>query len=148
MAAAGQSINRRLTQAIVFTTTASLLVACAAIVLYDRSTFRDAMLGRAETLSEVVAINSAAALGFYDPETAAQTLSALSAAEPVIAAVIYDELGAEFARYERTGASFTVPSVREPGEDFASAHLDLYRPIALEGERIGTILVRWDSGAL
>jgi methyl-accepting chemotaxis protein len=144
----GRSINRRLTRTVFFAAASSLLLTCAVIVVYDWITFRQSMTERAETLAEVVAIESAVALSFLDPMSAAQTLSALSAAEPVIAAVVYDGSGAEFARFAREEADFVVPPAGRPGHEFGADHLDLRRPIVFDASEIGTIFIRWDTREL
>jgi methyl-accepting chemotaxis protein len=148
VASSGRSLNRRLTQAIVVTTAVSLLLACAAFVLYDRNTFEKAMIGHAGTLAEVVGINSAISVSFLDPESATQTLSALSAAGPVLAAVIYDEAGNEFAHFARAGRNSGLPGLLGPAHERASGHLDLRHPIVFDGARIGTIVIRWDMAQL
>lgn len=142
------SLSRSLSRTVLLTTAVSLLLACAAIVYYDRTSFRDAMTGRAETLAEVVGMNAAVALGFFDDETATQTLAALSAAEAVKAAVIYERSGEVFATYVRDGEEFQAPAAARPGQAFTSKHLDLRREIVFNGVSVGTIFVRWDTREL
>jgi len=143
-----QSINRRLTRTVFFAAASSLLLACAAIVIYDWITFRRSMTERAETLAEVVAIDSGVALSFRDSMGAEVTLSALSVAEPVIAAVVYKESGEEFARFAREEAQAFSPPPSRSGHEFAAEHLDLWRPIMFDDTEIGTILIRWDTREL
>ncbi len=143
-----QSINRRLTITLFLTTVGSLVIALGVVGIRETLENKDSILGRAETLAEMTGINSAVALSFLDPMSAAQTLSALSAAEFVVAAVIYDESGEEFARYFREGTVFDTPAVAAAGHDFASDHLDLRRPILFSGAEIGTILIRWDTSEI
>ena len=52
------------------TSTAALLLACAAFVGYELSTFRDRIVQEISTLAGVIGENSKAALMFQDPEAA------------------------------------------------------------------------------
>lgn len=148
MARTRHSLSRSLTRTIVLTTAVSLLLACAGIVYYDRTSFRDSMKGRAETLAEVVGMNAAVALSFLDEESASQTLAALSAAEAVKAAVIYDQSGGVFATWARDGEAFEPPPAARSGHEFGSGHLDLRRQIVFNGLPVGSIFVRWDMRQL
>jgi len=148
MSRAKRSLSRSLTRTIVSTTAVSLLLACAGIVYYDRTSFLDSMTGRAETLAEVVGMNAAVALSFFDEDSANQTLAALSAAESVKAAVIYERSGDVFATWVREGEPFMAPPVAGPGHRFTSKHLDLRREIVFNGTTVGTIFVRWDTHEL
>ncbi|MCH8133103.1 MAG: HAMP domain-containing protein [Myxococcales bacterium] len=139
-----QSINRRLTITLFLTTVGSLVIALGVVGIRETVRNKDSILSRSETLAELTGINTAVALSFLDPMSAAQTLSALSAAKSVVAAVIYDESGEEFARYTREDTAFDTPAVAAAGHDFTSDHLDLRRPILFSGAEIGTILIRWD----
>jgi methyl-accepting chemotaxis protein len=91
----------------------------------------------------VIGINSGVALTFYDPVTASETLSALSAADRVEAAVIYDRDGEPFASYVSSalGSDFTPPKARTAGHSFGAGRFELTREIAFNGETIGTIYI-------
>ena len=77
------SIKWKLTWIILGTSTAALLLACAAFVGYELITFRDGMVQEASTLADVIGENSKAALTFQDPEAAQGTLAALGNEEQV-----------------------------------------------------------------
>ena len=62
------SIKWKLTWIILGTSTATLLLACAAFVGYELSTFQDRMVQEISTLAGVIGENSKAALTFQDPE--------------------------------------------------------------------------------
>ncbi len=142
------SINRKLTLMVVLTTGASLFLACLAFVAYDVVTVRQQMARNAATLAEVIGINSGVALTFDDQRAATETLHALSAADPVVAAAIYDRHGEVFARYLTAAAheaGFVHPPVEPEGYRFEKRYLELFRPIASNGESLGTIYIRWDT---
>ena len=51
-------IRLKLSLAILGTTAASLLIACAAFIVYEKATFRDAMVEKDTVLADVLATNS------------------------------------------------------------------------------------------
>ncbi|GAG34423.1 unnamed protein product, partial [marine sediment metagenome] len=144
---AKRSINRKLTLTAMFTTGVSLLLACLVFVSYDVITVRRAMVQEAETLAEVIGINSAVALTFSDPTAVTETLGALSAAVPVLAAVVYDRDGKAFAHYA-TDPTFTPEPVEPTGHHFDAGHLDLFRGIVFQESVVGSIHIRSDTRAL
>ena len=112
-----RSIHRKLTLMVVLSTGASIFLACLAFVAYDVVTVRQQMARNAATLAEVIGINSGVALTFDDRRAATETLGALSAAEPVQAAAIYDRKGEVFATYLTAAAretGFVHPPVELP----------------------------------
>ena len=139
-----QSINRRLTRTVFLVTVTTLVIACLVFLAFDWFAVRASITRNTETLAEVVGINSAVALTFYDPVTASETLDALSAVGPVQAAVIYDRDGKPFASYVSKNASsqFTPPPVRSVGQEFEIGRFELARAIVFNGETIGTIFIR------
>ena len=146
-----RSIHRKLTLMVVLSTGASIFLACLAFIAYDVVTLRQQMARNAATLAEVIGINSGVALTFDDRRAATETLGALSAAEPVQAAAIYDRKGKVFARYLTAAAretGFVHPPVEPAGYRFVERHLELFRPIAYQGESLGSIYIRWDTKAL
>ncbi len=153
---ARQSISRKLTLTVLLTSGGSLLLACLVFVAYDVVTLRRAMIRDAGTLARVIGINSAVALTFDDPAAASETLGALSAAESVLSAAIYDRDGELFARYTAPGTpAFGLereePARRPAGiEDaqFRGRELDLSQGVFFDGRPIGSIHIRWDTREL
>ncbi|MGI9627079.1 MAG: CHASE sensor domain-containing protein, partial [Longimicrobiales bacterium] len=126
--AARHSINRKLSLTVLFTTGASLMLACMVFIAYDVISLRNSMAQDAGTLARVIGINSAVALTFEDSAAATETLGALAAAESVLAAVIYDGEGAVFSSYvssRNAASSFSPPPRTSAGHTFEARHLDL-----------------------
>jgi len=90
---------------------------------------------RLASLASLVAANVESALVFQDPVSAAQTLATLEVIPEVAEADIRDGKGQAFARYSR-------PMAASP----ASALLR-EQAIAKEGEKLGSLRLRWDMGA-
>src|SRR5881409_2460923 len=104
-------IRQKLTFVNVLTSGLTLLLACIALVAYERVTFRHAMLQKLMTQAQIVGTNSASAVLFDDPGAAATTLAALKAEPNVMAAAVYRKDGTRFATYVRPGV--TAPALEE-----------------------------------
>ncbi len=131
-----------------------LLLACAAFFGYDLVTFRQSMVRNLSIQSQVIASNSVSVLVFNDPKSAANTLSALSAAPHVVYAEIYTPDGHPFAGYRRGGSSDaalpmpTLPSGQVESYWFEPDHLGLVRSIVFQGKALGAVYIRIDLGAM
>jgi PAS domain S-box-containing protein len=149
---AALSIRRKLRRVGLLASTTALLSAIAAFVVYDVTTFRSEMVRRLGTQADIVGYNSASALLFNDPESAATTLASLKADPHVMAAGIYDAQGRPFATYVRAdGSGFTLPplvprSVQE--HEFDARELRLFEPVSFDGRSIGTVYIQSDLAAL
>ncbi len=132
---------RRKLMVVIFATCAMAL-ALTAIVLatLDNIYVRRAMVRDTTVLADVIARNLQAALAFGDPDAARKTLHALASEPLVSGASVYDANGTLFVEYagpERAGP-FPPRPLRD-GHRFDETGLTLFRPITLNGKRIGTI---------
>ena len=142
-------IRRKMSVAVLGTTTIALVVACGAFLAYERVTFRGAMARNLGVLAEALAHNSAAALAFADvqdtTEDAEKTLKALGAEPAVVVAGLYTEEGNVHATYARAGAEVQVPVRPEKeGTRIEADGMVVVRPVVNEGKRIGTLYLRSD----
>ena len=134
------SIQRKLIAIIVLTSTLSLMLACAAFLAFESISYRQNAARQLSTLARVVADGSTAALAFEDRRAASELLSALRASEYLAAACIYTKDGRPFAVYLRGLSRRDLP--RQPGAagaQFQNRRLEMYQPIILDGENIGTL---------
>jgi signal transduction histidine kinase len=139
------SIRRKLTLIIMATSSAALLLACAAFVLHDLLDFRRRLVGDLSTLAEITGSHSAAAILFNDPKAAGETLAALRAEPHVVWACIYNQRGEVIARYVRGGGKVIFPPApTAPGHRFVQDRLRLATPVVFDGERVGTVLLESD----
>jgi signal transduction histidine kinase len=140
------SIKRKLTHSIMLTSAAVLVLACAGFMAFDVMTFRATLLSNLSVLAETIGSNSTAALAFQDRQSADETLAALSAAQHIVGACLYDTSGRPFAKYSRKGQddSFLPPPLRPDGSYFSGSYLSLFRKISLHDDAIGTIYVQSD----
>ena len=125
---------------------AALLLAGLILSLYDLATARDHMRQELSVLAAVIGDRSTAALVFEDSELAAENLAAARARSSIVSACIYGADGRTFATFERQGGAGEPcpPAPPADGSRFAERALSMVQPIALDGERIGTIYLRSD----
>ena len=148
---AGRSISRKLTLTVLITSGGSLLLACLVFVVHDAVTLRRAMVRDANTLAQVIGINSAVALTFDDRTAATETLEALTAAHAVLRATIYDRNGELFARFtaagvERGPAPILPAEIEDPR--FHDGQLTVIREVSFKGIPVGTIAIDWNTREL
>lgn len=135
-------IRQKLMLIALVTTGGALLLAGAALIYFDRVRFENEMASDLETLADIVAGNSTAALSFQDEEDATEVLQALHPQKHIIAAAIYDAGGRLFARYDPRGSGNIPPRPGADSAEFREDALEVFRRIELRGERIGTVYLR------
>src|SRR5436189_5910314 len=94
-------IKRKLIGINLLTSSVALALACVAIVLYDRVTFREAMVRDLSTQADIVAANVAGALKFADPRSADETPAQLTGKPNIIAACGSTPNGRVLRAYQR-----------------------------------------------
>lgn len=146
-------IKRKMTLAVLGTTTIALLLACATFVVYERVSSRRAMERNLVVLANALARNTGAALSFAEiqdtKEGAAKILAALGAEPAVVAACLYTEDGSLHATYARVTAEANFPD--KPPKDGTKIEGDfmvVVQPVNDEGKRIGSIYLRADLAEL
>jgi signal transduction histidine kinase len=144
-------IRRKVVLVIMLTTAGALLLAGAVLIAVDQVSFRREMRIDLETLADVVARNSTAAISFGDAEAAGDTLAALEAKRPIVAAAVYRESGDLLATFRRgeEGRQARIPPRPEKDETlFREGFLEIFHPVRLDGKRIGTVYVVSDLSEL
>ena len=108
----GRSIRYKLVMVVLATTTIALLVAGAALVIYDLRTYQEAWVTDLSTQAEILGRASAPALAFNDPKSAREYLALLKVRpEIAVAAIAGSAFYAVIALIERA-VTFWHPSVR------------------------------------
>ncbi|MGH9542263.1 MAG: ATP-binding protein [Terriglobales bacterium] len=141
------SIKRKLTLITMLTSGLALVVSSASLLAYDLISFRHMLQQDLVTQAAIVAYNSAGAMEFKDSSAATATLSALTAKEDIVYAVLYGRDGKIFAQYSRDKSQGPAVLPRQvPNEDyqFANGYLDVYRDVLLNGDHLGTLFLRSD----
>lgn len=123
----------------------ALALATLALVAVEVTRSRREIRRDLAALAAIVADNSTAALTFDDRAAAEETLAALRARPSIRAAALYDGEGRLFARYSRSREPGGLPARPGPdGHHFTDDDLELYQPVSLKGQRIGTVYLRSD----
>jgi two-component system sensor histidine kinase/response regulator len=141
------SLRHKITYVIMINTFAALCVASIAFAEYGVYRFKQMQMQDLNTLANVMATNSTAALAFKDQKSAADILQALSAKPHILAAAIYDPDGKPFAVYRRPTSKgiYAPPRVETESSRFTSDRVLIFRKITLGGEHVGNIFLEGDT---
>src|SRR5881296_767363 len=99
------SIKRKLTLMAMLTSSIALVLSSASFLIYDLISFRHLLSQDLMTQAEIIGYNSAGAMEFKEEPAATATLSALTAKEDIVTAVLYKPDGKIFAHYFRTNTA-------------------------------------------
>jgi signal transduction histidine kinase len=137
-----RSVQQKLIGMVLLSTVAAVLVAIAAMVLYDLRLYHTGWIADVTTQAELLGRTSGPALAFDDARAARENLELLRYRDEVRAAAIYDAKGRLFASYSPTdGAQF--PSLAEgDGVRVEGDNLVLFKRIVGESEVLGTVYLR------
>ena len=143
-------IRRKLMVILLLTSGAVLALTCATFIAYQYAAFRAAAKRNLQTLADVTASNSTAAVAFDNPGDETEVLAALRAERRVMRAAVYGADGALFARYPAGAAAGTFPPrPKRDGVRFDDGALISYQPIQQGGNgRLGTLYLRWNLDSL
>jgi two-component system, sensor histidine kinase len=144
------SIKRKLILIIMLICGAVLLLTCTALVIFDQVTSRRAIQSELTTLAKFMADNCQNPLMFDLSKGAKENLEALEAMPNIASACVYNKDGTNFAMYYRTNLPSSLPPAH-PGEEgvrFEAGRVNIFRPIVVNGERIGTIYLQSTMDAL
>jgi len=123
----------------------ALALACSAFVIHARLTFPSALARELEVQADIIGRNSASALIFNDPRSAANTLEALKARDYIVAGAIYASSGARFASYTAPGAAALPESLdRWLQETARDGHVAVRKTIVLEQDALGSVVLEGD----
>jgi signal transduction histidine kinase/DNA-binding NarL/FixJ family response regulator len=141
------SIKRKLTLITMLTSSAALVLSALSFLIYDLISFRHLLIQDLRTQAEIIGYNSAGAMEFKDVPAATATLTALTAKEDIVAAVLYGVDGKVFAHYSRTNDAFpkVLPSLaQDQGYRFYGGYLQVFHDVTLNGEHLGTLFLQSD----
>lgn len=146
---ANHTITRKIMVAIMGTSIAVLLVACASFVTYEMLSYRRSLARELTTRARIIAANSTAALAFQNDRDAVEVLSAFRNDPHIVAASLYDVDGRLFARYpEEANVSLFPSAPGGAGHRFNRRHCTVFLPVEYGGRRLGTVYLQSDLGAM
>src|SRR5712691_9617955 len=105
-------IRQKLRLIIMATAATALILACAALLVFDQIALRHSLLDSTAVTAEMIGSNSTGALSFGDQKAAGELLSTLRAQRSMVAAALYSANGQLFAFYYRDGAHKDSPIPR------------------------------------
>ncbi|MEE9493263.1 MAG: EAL domain-containing protein [Gammaproteobacteria bacterium] len=144
------SLSRRLTNVMMIASCATLLLASILFITNDVISMRNSLEDELKSLVQIVSSSSAAAIMFHDEQSAEETLSVLSNLPNIQSATIYNNKGDRLASYgdstmtEEHGFIETMPYQVL----FSNGYIDVYNPVKLDNQRLGTVFIRSDLGKL
>ncbi len=143
-------IQRKLTILVMATSCLALFLACGALLVFERVTWRKVLARDLSITARITGENISSALAFLDPDAAAHTLESLSVDPHIVAACVYDKDDRLFSKFIREDARnrFTPPPVSNIAEQFGENRLGVFQKIILGDHSIGTVYVESDLGEL
>ena len=146
-------IGRKLQVIVLFTLCSALLPALIAILSYDWVASRQSAEIDLETLAQILADDSTAALSFSDAGVATELLAALREKPAIVSAFLYNANGEALAAYlrdrkegghKKDETQQVAPWPARRGSWFEQGRLKLVRDVKLDHEIIGSIYVESD----
>ncbi len=139
------SVRRKVMVIILITTFVALLVSMIALLTYEARAYHDFLVADLTTQADILAVNSAPALAFNDPEAAHANLALLANRAGIAAAAIYTIDGQLFASYRQAGRDVRFPErveLRDPEVDGEA--MRLLHPISRNDELLGMVYLQAD----
>jgi len=136
-------IRRKLTLVVLVSSTAALLVASAALFAFQVYTFRQNFTRDLESLAQIIAANTTAAITFQDGDAAREILAGLRVKQQIENAFILLPNGKVFAQFGENEEA--VPLIDYPahtGFRFKGGDLLQTQDIRLDNEKIGALYLR------
>src|ERR1035438_8692487 len=144
-----QSVKRKTMAVIMLTSVAVLLLTVAAFTAYDLATYRRNLTSSLSASAAIIADRSLSALALRDEKDARATLASLRADPRIAAAALYDGQGGLLLGPPPNAPASAFPSVPGKGGDrFENDRLILYKPLAENGVRLGTLYLQSDPHLL
>ena len=122
-----------------------LVLATAALFLFQVILFRSDFLRDNSTLAEIIANNSAGAMAFRDDAAATEVVDSLAAKPAVLSAALVLPDGVCLAHFGKSETAKTLAQFPSPGQSsFADGCLLLTEPVIEKHEPLGTLYLRTD----
>ncbi len=142
------SIKAKLTLVVLSVTVLALLLSALAYIVYDRRSFRSELQKNVSLVAEILAENCSSAVMFDDSESATEALEVIQNDPHLVWAAVLLPDRSVFSQRVRENGAFPrdihsiAANLPLQEDDF----LTVGAPIAVNGKRIGMVLVRSDLG--
>ncbi len=138
-------LSRRLTNVMMLASSTTLILASILFIANDIFAMRKNIEDELKSLVQIVSASSVAAIMFDDNQSAEETLGILSNLPNIKSAAIYTGLGENLASYGEYSED-TLIEIMPYQVLFSSGYIEIYNPVELDGQRLGTVYVRSDLG--
>src|SRR6185503_12250214 len=144
------SLKHKLMLVLTITSFLVLMAAFLAVFAFERLSSQAALAQDLDSLGDVVAANSTAALTFEEARSAGEILTTLRLRPNIVTACLYTADGRPFATYLRKDARGESPPSSPPGDGnrFELGHRVLVRPVHHDSERVGTLFMKADTAEM
>ncbi|MBI5557820.1 MAG: response regulator [Deltaproteobacteria bacterium] len=99
------SIRTKLFILMGLTAVLSLVLVSSALVIYEKRTAEQFLVRQLNSMADVIALNSGAAMAFQDKEAAGEILHSLAAKTEIAVAMLHDRQGNVFSKFAREGVN-------------------------------------------
>lgn len=138
-----KQIKWKLTLVILGTSSVVLVLAAVTVGIYDALNSRQNLLSQVETIAEITAANSAAALAFHNSGDAQETLDSLRARQEIDFAGLYLADGQPFVTFIRDGQPpvAAVPTLKQASHQFENGRWLVNRKVKFGQDTVGTLVI-------
>ena len=139
------SLRQQLTRAAMLTTFFAILLSAGALLTYELTVYRHAVVADMRAQADLITRSTAAAVEFKDPKVAWENLYLLKQQPRIVAAAVYGPDGALIASHTTQPDAVSARiSVNEAawGPRYSGAMLEMTQPIEREGQRLGMLYLK------
>ncbi|MEO7166616.1 MAG: PAS domain S-box protein [Spartobacteria bacterium] len=140
-------IRQKITLVILLITSVVLLIACAALFVFQAWSLKKTFTGQLAVMGEIVANNLAVAAMSNDGKSADQYLAGLRAVPEIVSATLVRNNGTRLADFKRGGFEVARDSVGQ-GWSMRGTRVLLAQPVTRAGQRLGTLHLQADFRAI
>ena len=142
------TLSWKITLITFFSSSITLILLSSLSFLRERNSFYIQKIGNLETLAQILATNTTAALRFDDPDIAEQYALSFSAEPDIESVTIFDASNNVFAAYKRMQNLAQTPLPIELGVSTDKNHILFAHAITFGEKRLGTILIQASKRSL
>jgi signal transduction histidine kinase len=138
-------IRQKMTLVIMLTSAVVLLLTAAAFMSYEVISSRRNLLQNSQTIAQITAAQSSAAVSFEDEKACQEILAKLQAEPKILLAALYAKDGKLLARYPANEPVASFPATPGPAKYvIRHARLDLFVPVKEPDQMVGGLFMEWD----
>lgn len=142
-------IKRKLAGFIFLTSFVVLVVSFLVLLSYETRSFKTRTTRSLETIGDIIAANSTAALLYDDPKLAREILSGVRAEPEITEAALYDKDGKLYVTYPNNVPRAEFPTTPDAdGSRFGPRELTLFKPVVQGDLRAGTLYLKTDLNGM